>query len=486
MGKGTSSLWRETASNAPRETFRGDLTVQVAVIGAGLAGILIADRLQARGMDVVVLEADRIGSGQTKNTTAKITSQHGMIYDALIQTFGEQKAKQYAQANERALGEYERLIRQRRIECAYRKAPAYLYSQTSEEPLRREAQAAASLGIAASFQKDTELPFPVAGAVRFDHQACFHPLRFLRAVSKGVTVYEHSKVLSVEGDELRLSEGRIRAEHIVFATHFPFINLPGCYFMRMHQERSYILALDNPWKPEGLYFGVDNDGVSLREAEGKLLMAGGNHRTGENSLGGRYEALLEQAHAWFPQAREAARWSAQDCITLDGVPYIGRFSPSTPRWYVATGFAKWGISTAMVSAMLLDAQIAGETPEWADVFDPARFQMSASAKNLVVDTVQAFKGLSRQIFALPRATLDALPVGHGGIVEADGQKAGVYKDEKGQCHVINPRCPHLGCQLEWNPDEKSWDCPCHGSRFHYDGTLIDNPAQDGVSCEGNQ
>lgn len=478
MRETTTSLWRKTAPETPRPALRGHLRTQVAIIGAGLAGVLIADRLREYGIPSVLLEASRVGSGQTQNSTAKITSQHGMIYDALILNFGEEKARQYAQANEEAVRAYERIIRERNIDCGYREAPAYLYTQTNPEPMQREAEAAAKLGIPAHFQRKTELPFPVAGAVRFDHQACFHPLRFLQSVSDGLTIYEQSPVLSVEGKRLRLPNGEVEADAIVFACHFPFVNWPGAYFMRMHQERSYILALQSAWRPEGLYFGVDNGGLSFREAEGLLLVAGGNHRTGENSCGGRYEELLSRVHSILPDARETARWSAQDCITLDGVPYIGRFSSAASDWYVATGFAKWGISTSMVSALLIAGSIAGKEPEWAEVFSPSRFQLSASAKNLVTDTLQAFKGLSRSILAIPSETLQNLPNGHGGIVEADGGKAGVYKDEQGCCFVVEPRCPHLGCQLEWNPDEKSWDCPCHGSRFHYDGSLLDNPAQE--------
>ena len=248
--------------------------------------------------------------------------------------------------------------------------------------------------------------------------------------------------------------------------------------MRMHQERSYVLALDCDWTPEGMYLGVDADGLSFRAAEGKLLLGGENHRTGENSRGGRYDALRSQARALFPNYQEAVHWSAQDCITLDGVPYIGQYCASEPNWYVATGFGKWGMTGSMVSAMLISEAIAGRTPDWAEVFSPSRFQLSASAKNLATDTVQAVKGLAREFLTLPQSVLEELPNGHGGIVDVNGHKAGVYKDEAGKCFVVNPRCPHLGCQLEWNPDERSWDCPCHGSRFSYEGELIDNPAQE--------
>ena len=473
-----TSLWNQTVDIPRRQRLDRDMEADAAVIGAGMAGVLIADRLRARGLQAVVLEARRIGSGQTGNTTAKITSQHGLIYHALIERFGRDRAQQYANANQQAIRQYAEIIRQRGIDCDFREAPAYLYSGIDARALRQEAEAAASLGIDARFVGETELPFPVAGAVRFEGQALFHPLKFLQAVSEPLTIYEDTPVLSVDGCELRTERYTIRAKHIIFACHYPFVNVPGWYFMRMHQERSYVLALESHWLPEGMYYGVDPQGLSLRAAEGLLLLGGESHRTGENSQGGRYETLLKRAESLLPGSREAARWSAQDCMTLDGLPYIGPFSASTPEWYVATGFGKWGMTSSMVAATLIADAIAGHAPDWADVFSPARFQLSASAKNLATDTAQAFKGLAREFLTLPQSALDDLPKGHGGIVEAEGRKAGVYKDEEGRCYVVNPRCPHLGCQLEWNPDEKSWDCPCHGSRFSYEGDLIDNPAQE--------
>lgn len=475
------SVWREAVEIPARGRLEGNLSADVAVIGAGMAGVLTAHALSKRGVGAVILEAERIAGGQTQNTTAKITSQHGMVYDAWIRTFGEKKAGQYVRANEMAIREYASCIREMDIACDFEQVPAHLYSNAVKEPLLAEAEAARKLGIDARFVSETELPFPVAGAVRFEGQARFHPLKFLRDIARKLEIYENTPVLSAEGHRLRTPHGTVNAGHIVFATHFPFVNIPGWYFLRMHQERSYVLALKSNWLPRGVYLGVDADGLSFREADGLLLLGGGNHRTGENSNGGQYERLRRRAMEIVPGCTEVACWSAQDCMTLDGVPYIGRFSDSTPNWYVATGFGKWGMTSSMVSALLISGQICGETPDWAEVFSPSRFQPSASLKNLATDTVQAFKGLAREYLTVPRSTLDALPIGHGGIVEAAGRKAGVYKDETGLCHIVNPRCPHLGCQLEWNPDERSWDCPCHGSRFRFDGTRIDNPASDDLS-----
>ncbi len=473
----TESIWSKTEQLPLFPPLQGALSVDAAVIGGGMAGVLIAHFLKAAGLNVVVLEAGRLGSGQTKNTTAKITAQHGLIYHRLAEQFGEEKSRQYAEANQRAIAEYRCLIEEGKIDCDFTEAPAYLYSTGGSEQLEKEYEAAKAAGIGAELLFGTELPFPVSAALRFDDQAHFHPLKFLRALAGGLNICEQTTVRSVEGNEIVTGRGTVTAQFIIFACHYPFVNAPGYYFMRMHQERSYVLALENAAKLEGMYYGVDADGLSFRPQGDLLLLGGGNHRTGENSAGGQYQKLREAAMRYWPESREVAHWSAQDCMTLDGVPYIGQFSLPTPNWFVATGFEKWGMTSSMVAALTLRDLITKEECPWAEVFSPLRFTPSASAKTLMQETAQATKGLVRKFLVPPRADIEALPNGHGGVVEYDGEKVGVYKDENGEAFIVSVRCPHLGCQLEWNPDEKSWDCPCHGSRFDYRGNLIDNPAQ---------
>ena len=324
------SVWMSGSKIRKRDPLPGDMEAPVAVIGAGLAGILTAYYLKKEGIRAVVLEADRIGSGQTKNTTAKITSQHNLIYSLLIRTFGSRMAEHYAAANEAAVGEYERLVREKGIDCDFVRCPAYLYSQSGAELLKREAEAAESLGIRASFETDCELPFSVAGVTMFARQARFHPLKFLAKMAEEVEVYEQSKVLKVEDRRVETDRGTVTAEQVVFAAHYPFINVPGYYFARMHQERSYVIALEGAGSIEGMYLGIDPSGLSFRSCGDLLLLGGGSHRTGVNptdktGAGCRYGMLQNRAQEMYPGCRDAYRWSAQDCMTLDGVPYIGRF-----------------------------------------------------------------------------------------------------------------------------------------------------------------
>lgn len=475
------SIWSQSCNIRERECLPGNLEVEAVIIGAGMAGILTAFALQEAGCQVVVLDAGQIGSGQTRNTTAKITSQHGMIYQKLTQTLGMDAARQYAQANQSAVRAYEAIIKDKHIDCDFEERSAYVYGNDARL-LREEAQAAAGLGLPASFVTDQKIPAPAVGAVKFEHQAQFHPLKFLKSISDGLTIYEHTPVQNVEGDLLTTPYGTVKAKHIVFACHFPFINIPGMYFARLHQERSYVLALDNAPQVEGMYICAEEGGWSFRNYGELLLMGGENHRAGENGQGGRYEHLRQKAREWFPESREVAHWSAQDCITPDGVPYIGRYAASRPNWYVATGFQKWGMTTSMVSAMILRDMIFGKESPYAQVFDPGRFE-AAALPGMAADGGQALKGLVKRFFQIPAEAASEIPPGHGGIVFLNGEKVGVYKEDNGTLHAVDIRCPHLGCQLEWNPDEKSWDCPCHGSRFDRYGRLISGPAQEDISLK---
>ena len=442
----TMSIWHKSVTLPDFPPLSGDESAEVAIIGGGMAGLLTAHFLRERGIRALVLEAGRICSGQTGRTTAKITSQHDLIYASLIDRLGEDAAAQYARANEAAIADYARMIEEGRIACDFTRCDAFLYSRTEAAPLEQEAQAASRLGIAADFTRESELPFQIAGAVRFREQARFHPLKFLRAIVDGLDIRENTRVLSVEDDRIHTDRGTVKAEHIVFACHYPFVNAPGFYFARMHQERSYVLALENTWLPRHVHLGIEGDGLSLRAAGTMLLLGGGSHRTGENPDGGKYGALEEAARAFFPGSREVARWSAQDCVTVDRVPCIGQYARSQPRWYVATGFAKWGMTSSMAAARIISGMIAGDVPDFAEVFSPQRPVITAdNMKPLMNEAGHAIRNLARVTPA--------------------------------------PRCRHLGCELTWNPDEETWDCPCHGSRFGPDGSLLDGPAQE--NCDIN-
>lgn len=437
----SESLWCRKVDIPSRLPLEGDIETETAVIGAGIAGLLTAYLLNKQGRKVIVLEADRIAGGQTKNTTAKITSQHGMIYSSLMKKIGKDRAKLYAMANQEAVRLYEKLIIEQEIECGFRKISSLLYSCREADPLKREAEVSEALGLKASFTERTELSFRVEGAVCFEDQAQFEPLAFVKHISQELEIYESTRALSVRGNVIETDLGNVTADHIVFATHYPFINVPGFYFLRQHQERSYVLALSGAEQYENMYYGMDAGALSFRNAGEYLLLGGGGHRTGDKKCGGVYKTLAGEAAKLFPDCQIEAGWSAQDCVTHDRIPFIGRFSLYHPNWYVATGFKKWGMTTSMVAARLIADQICEVENPYEMLFRPARFLLRASAKDLLKD----------------------IGISTAGLIRGSFQK--------------NRRCTHMGCGCRWNPNEQSWDCPCHGSRFKADGSLIDNPAQ---------
>lgn len=470
------SLWSQSCQIEKRASLHGNIETEIAVIGAGMAGVLTAYQLQKAGKQVLVLEANEIASGQTRNTTAKITSQHGLIYHQFLKKYGADKTRLYALANETALQEYRTIISLEHIDCDFEEQPSFVYSKNSSH-LQEETEAARRAGLPASLvSDDLTLPFPVQGAVKFDNQAQFHPLKFINAISKNLRIYENTSVINVDNHLITTNSGTVKADKIVFACHYPFLNIPGLYLVRMHQNRSYVLALENAVKTNGMYIGDSAAGYSFRNYGPYLLFGGQGHRAGKKSDTQKYELLRKDAKRFFPNSREICCWSAQDCITPDNLPYIGQYSRSRPDWYIATGFQKWGMTSSMAASMILRDFICQQNNAYAEIFSPQRFP----AENIPFITKEgghSIKGLTKQVFHCPAKTVQDIAPGHGGVVTVNGKRAGVYKDENNHLYAVDIKCPHLGCHLEWNPDEHSWDCPCHGSRFDYKGRLISGPAQ---------
>lgn len=470
------SVWSESCKFRKREALNKDIKTDVLVIGAGIAGVLTAYMLKQKGRDVVLIDAAEIASGNTKNTTAKITSQHDLIYSKLIAEFGEEKARQYAKANELAIKKYKEIIEDKRIECDFEEKPAYVYSLNEVDVLKEEVEAAKNLGIDAEFVQEANLPFKINGAVKFNNQAQFNPLKFLKGISNELVIYENTRALEIKENLVVTSGGNITANNIVVVTHYPIMNAPGYYFMKMHQERSYVLALENTSEIDGMYIDLNKEGYSFRTYNNLLLLGGISHRTGENEEGGSYDELRKVAKRLYPKAKEKYYWSAQDCMTIDGIPYIGRYSSETPNIYVATGFNKWGMTSSMVSAMIISDMILEKENDFSEIFSPRRFDLSLSINNIANDLIETAKNFIAQKVYIPSSEIEHIKNGHGGIIEYNGEKVGVYKNKEGKEFFVSTKCTHLGCQLSWNSDELTWDCPCHGSRFDYKGRLIGSPA----------
>ena len=470
------SVWTESCNFTRRDALNKDINVDNLIIGAGIEGILIGYMLKKEGKEVILIDADEIASGNTKNTTAKITSQHNLIYDKLISEFGEEKARQYAKANELAIKKYKEIIDERKIDCDFEIKTAYTYSLNDIEIIKKEVEAANLVGINAEFVEKVNLPFKIKGAVKFSNQAQFNPLKFLKNISKELIIYENTRALEIKENLVITNRGNITANNIVVATHYPIMNIPGYYFMKMHQERSYVIALENATDVDGMYVDVNSDGYSFRNYNNLLLLGAISHRTGENEKGGNYDKLRRMAKELYPESKEKYTWSAQDCMTIDGIPYIGKYSHEIPNIYVATGFNKWGMTSSMVSAMIISDMILEKENDFSEIFSPRRFDLSLSISNIGKDMVKTAKNYIAQKIYIPSSDIEHIKNGHAGIVEYNGEKVGVYKNKEGKEFIVSTKCPHLGCQLSWNADELTWDCQCHGSRFDYKGKLMGSPA----------
>lgn len=476
---------QESIKRESRPALQQDITTDVAIIGGGLAGILTAYLLKEYGVASVVLECNEVGHGITKNTTAKITSQHNLIYSKLVMYKGEERAREYADANQKALQKYEEIIKNLEINCDYQVLPNYIFTLDNEQRIKQEVDAARKLGLPAVLTRETTLPFQVKAAVRFDRQAQFHPLKFLDAVSKEVTVYEHTRVKEIlNRGRIITGGGSVRAKAVVIATHYPFINVPGYYFLRMHQERQYVAALEGDdiikkAKLDGMYLDADSDGFSFRNYREYLILGSGNHRTGKYKPLDAYAKLEQAAKLWYPDSNIKYTWSNQDCMTPDSVPYIGRYSVNTSNIYVATGFNKWGMSSSMAAAMIISDMITRRENKFHKVFNPRRLMLSGTGV-LLKDAGIVTKSLLSEHLKIVRDKLMDIQPGKAGIIMKDGQRMGVYRDMEDRYYFISTKCPHLGCSLEWNQNELTWDCPCHGSRFDYKGNIISNPAMRDV------
>ena len=427
-----NSIWSKTAERPSFPSLSGTKSTDVLIIGGGITGILCALRLRRAGIDCVLVEADEICGGITQDTTAKITLAHSLLYDKMIRRYGEDKASLYARAQKNAILEYAKLCRD--IDCDFEEKDALVYSLDSRAKIEKEIAALQQLGVAAEMSEAKELPFPVAGAVSVSGQAQLHPLKLLYAIAKELPIYEHTKVVDLIPHKAVTNHGVITFLKLIVATHFPIYNKHGAYFLKLYQHRSYVLALKGVPKMEGMYVDECDTGMSFRTYGDLLLLGGGGHRTGKR--GGCWQELEDFAKEHYPHAKAVAKWATQDCMTLDGIPYIGQYSGATPDTLVATGFNKWGMTNAMVASDILCDLVQNKENPYANVFSPLRTVLHPQ---LAVNAWESAVGL-----LTPTA----------------------------------PRCPHLGCALKYNRAEHTWDCPCHGSRFTNEGKLINNPATD--------
>ncbi len=491
--KPPQSYWMASVQFPEYEQLNGDLDVDVAIVGGGIVGITSAYMLKQNGLKVAVLEATRILHGTTGHTTAKITAQHDIIYHTIKSKMDQESAQQYADANQAAIQAIDQIIQENNIQCDFSWQPNYVYTQDDNyiKKVQDEAETSISLGFPATYMEEIPLPIKVKAALRFDNQAQFHPLKYLLALAKlvhgdGSYIFENTKAVDIHTEHgyavTTNTDYRVNAPNIIIASHYPFYDGNGMYFSRIYPVRSYALGVTIKDKyPGGMYITAEDPGRSFRSqpldnGEELIIVGGEHHKTGQGEdTRIHYQNLVDTAKSTFQMKEILYRWSTQDYTTMDQVPYVGTLTSNTPGIYVATGFRKWGMTNGTAAAMMLKDYIIGKENPWAPVYAPSRFKLAASAGKFIAENANVAKELIKSKLTPAENDVEIQP-GEARVVEIDGKKRGAYRDQKGRLHVVDTTCTHMGCELQWNSAEHSWDCPCHGSRFTYEGEIIEGPA----------
>jgi glycine/D-amino acid oxidase-like deaminating enzyme/nitrite reductase/ring-hydroxylating ferredoxin subunit len=495
VGEPTESIWSSTTPETSYSPLPGDRAVDVAVVGGGMTGLTAAEALSEAGAEVAVVEADRIARGVTGKTTAKLTAQHGLVYDDVRSEYDEDTARLYGEANQRAIDAVEARADRLDVDCGFARTDAYTYTTARDrrETVADEVAAARASGLPAEFVEDVPLPVAVEGAVRVEDQARFHPRSYLLGLAESVVadgnhVYERTTARDVDtGSRPRVAtdRGTLTADAVVVATHFPFVD-HRLFFARLFSHRSYVLAVRATDAPsEGLYLRENGSTRSVRtHADGDeslFLLGGEGHQTGQSDAEERYERLTRYANEQFDVVEIPYRWSTQDYSTPDGIPFVGRLGPTASDVYVATGFGGWGMTNGTVAGELLADLVLGRPNPYRGVFDPKR--LSAAGVRTVVEenAGNAREFVEGWADGLSGGDDSTPPPGEARVVRRGGRPTGLYRDESGELHSVSAVCTHMDCVLDWNEAETSWDCPCHGSRFDVDGDVLVGPAVDSLT-----
>ncbi|HEY8423918.1 MAG TPA: FAD-dependent oxidoreductase [Clostridia bacterium] len=443
------SIWHD--DNYPQyNTLDRDIDVDTLIIGGGLSGISAAYYLSRYGVNAAVVEADKIGSGTTKNTTAHITAQHDMTYDRYLKQFGQVKTSLIAKANQEAIDEIENIIKTESIDCDFKRTDSFLFTRNPENciKLRQEYDAVKNTSINAFLTTQTGLvPFNYELALGFENQAVFHPMKYLHglaqaAINHKAKIFENTRVIDVQDNYCLTENGhKITAQNIIIATNFPIVNFKGLYFARLIQHRSYNGAYKTGKTVNGMWNCIDNNGYTYRTYEDMVIVSGQGHQCGREIDVPHYKNLQKHVDKIFEDNQEIARWSAQDCMTPDNLAYAGNLTKNDKRLYIMTGFNKWGMTSTNIAGRIIADLITGQKNPYAEIYSPSRNMAIGPIGKTLWNNVKMVGSLI------------------GGLN-----------------YLKNPVCTHMGCRTIFNPEEQTWDCPCHGSRFDKYGNVINTPA----------
>ncbi len=489
-----SSYWLNSVKDKPSfTTLNKNISTDICIVGAGIFGLTCGYYLSKQGFKVVILDKNDICQKVSGHTTAKITSQHNLIYKYLVDSLGFKYAKQYLDANQEAISNIKNIIDNENIDCDFEIQDSYIYTTNENEvnEIQLENKTVNTLGLNSEFVTTSTLPFKIKGAIKFPNQSQFNPLKYAIGLANAITknsgeIYTNTTVYDIKKNGHEFSthtqDNCISSKYIILASHYPFINAPGYYFLKMYQSTSYVIAVDIGDKTfNGMYINPQSPIFSYRFAnynDKKVLLVGGaDHKTGSKiDLSNAYSILENEVKKFYPKSTVLYRWNTQDCITLDKIPYIGEFSNLMSNMYIGTGFNKWGMTSSNVAANIIVDNISGKTNKFEDVFKSTRFHPIKNSEefgNMIKETTNS---LIINKFKVPQQRLKSIQHDSGVVLEIDNEKIGIYKDKDGKLFAVKPICTHLGCLLSWNNIDKTWDCPCHGSRFDYMGKNLYNPA----------
>lgn len=493
LSKPVESYWISTTQQTNYPSLDQNIKTDILIVGGGITGLTNAFLLRKEGLDVVVIDSSRIAYSTSGHTTAKITSLHGLKYTKLVEQLGPTGAQKYADINENAIKLIEDIINDNKISCDFSRQPSFVYTQEDKyvQKIEDEVKTAESLGLPASFETSLLLPFEIKGAVCFHNQAQFHPRKYLLQladlfVKNGGHIFENTTALDIHEDRECKTSTRngfsILSSKVIIASHFPFYDGGGFYSARMYAERSYGLAVKADVKvPRGMYISYEEPIRSVRthpcgDNGQVLIFSGEHHKTGKDECeNDHYKNLIKYAEETYSATEVLNRWSAQDYTVMNEIPYIGPITNKKLNILIATGYQKWGMTTGTVSAMIIKDILTKGYNEAEEVFRPSRYKLIDSAKNFVKENLDVVENLISGKIQHPPKEFQ-LELGEGKAVTYNGKRAGAYRDMEGNYFIIDTTCKHLGCEVHWNSAEKSWDCPCHASRYSFDGTVLEGPA----------
>ena len=508
-----TSIWDDSITNYPHfKQLNNNISTDVCIIGGGITGISTGYYLNKNNIDFVILERNKVCESTTKFSTAKVTSQHDLIYTEIIKKYGIKKAKLYLEANNEAIKNIQNIIQEENIDCDFEIEDSYVFTQdlNLQQNILNEYKALSKLDFKnVELLNRVTLPLNTKYAIKFKNQAKFNPKKYTLALANIIkdNIYENSHVTRIDKKKNKIyvhtKNGIVTCNKVVLATHYPIKDIPGFYFTKMYQDTSYMIAVDIQNNAlDGMYISLEEPTISLRTLTLKnntknknnikdndnnntnILLIGGNGiKTGDVLDKNKYTFLEKIAKEMYPDSKVIKRWNTQDCITLDKIPYIGKFSIFYPNIYVATGFNKWGMTTSNIAASIITDNILNKHNKYEEVFKATRLYPLRNIKQLSLNILQVIQSLIINKFKIKKDTIDNIPLNTGKIIKENNVNIGIYKDENGKIYKINPYCSHLKCLLTFNTQDKTWDCPCHGSRFDIYGNLIYGPANENITEE---